>query len=64
MDSSNSKWCTVPLMVDYQTWFEDWGFLNAGSGGLTPEVIPDGVLWANINDVIIRNPQGDYIAER
>lgn len=54
--------CSFPIMVSVDRWFEEWlRVTGGGSGGLTPEAIPDGVLWASIDKVLVRDTDGTYI---
>ena len=55
------KGILYPIMVNIVNWFEEWPAIHGGSGGITPETIPDGVLWADLSNVIIADESGNYI---
>lgn len=56
----------LPIMVDAEDWFVFWPptILDGGGGGIIPEVIPDGALWATIDRVLTINENGTFLLRR
>lgn len=48
----------MPMMVDLSSWFEDWLPFMLGS---ISDSIPDGVLWADINNVLVVDLDSTYL---
>ena len=56
-----AKGIVFPMMVNVSTWFDEWPVLTTGSGGIIPEVIPDGVIWVDVNNVLSVDPNGTFL---
>lgn len=52
----------LPMMVALNMYFKSWN-IDFKGGTLTPEVIPLDVLWIDADNVLIINPEGDYITK-
>ena len=61
MISFHNYTMALPIMVPLENWFDYWPALHVGSGSIIPEVIPDGVLWADANHVMLASSLGEYI---
>ena len=51
----------LPIMVDIANWFDEWPTLYLHSGAIIPEEIPDGVLWADEDHVMLVGAGGMFI---
>ena len=51
----------LPICIPAEDWHLWWPIFGVGRGSITPEEIPDAVLWASDVTILTVDEQGTYL---